>query len=474
MNKTIFFTVLFLVCILGAGAQHQEVSERPAIWKDDSTGRKDTSSLLGALRNGKIHAHFRYFFMATDNAAGLSGYYAHAMGGGLRYETGSFRGFQVGISGFFIYNVGSSDLTRPDPATGQLNRYEIGLFDITNPSNKRDINRLEELFVKYSWKASTARYGKQLLNTPFINLQDGRMRPTEVSGLWIDFNQVKGLRLEGGFLNRISPRSTVRWYSIGESIGLYPSGVNPEGLPSGYKGNLESPGIGMLGATWNAGKNLKVQLWDLTALSLFHTVMIQGDYQWAYTEREKVLAGIQYVRQDALGNGGNADPSMTYFPQGGHSNSISARLGWENKQWEAGVAYTRITKDGRFLVPREWGRDPFYTFMPRERNEGFGDVHAIVVKAATRIPATSFRLELGLGHFSLPDVTNTQLNKYGVPSYNQLNAGMRYAFPGFLEGLDAQLLYVYKQKAGESYNNNKYIINKVDMGLWNLVFNYRF
>jgi hypothetical protein len=31
-------------------------------------------------------------------------------------------------------------------------------------------------------------------------------------------------------------------------------------------------------------------------------------------------------------------------------------------------------------MPREWGRDPFYTFMPRERNEGYGDVNADIDK----------------------------------------------------------------------------------------------
>jgi hypothetical protein len=35
-------------------------------------------------------------------------------------------------------------------------------------------------------------------------------------------------------------------------------------------------------------------------------------------------------------------------------------------------------------MPREWGRDPFY-FMPRERNEGYGDVNAIMTKYNTQI-----------------------------------------------------------------------------------------
>ena len=42
--------------------------------------------------------------MATDNKKGLTDYYAQAIGGGLKYETAPFKGFQAGIGGFFIFN----------------------------------------------------------------------------------------------------------------------------------------------------------------------------------------------------------------------------------------------------------------------------------------------------------------------------------------------------------------------------------
>ena len=71
-----------------------------------------------------------------------------------------------------------------------MNRYEIGLFDIEDPSNKKDIDRLEELYLKYNFKNATITVGKQLINTPFINLQDGRMRPTVVEGVWTEINNV--------------------------------------------------------------------------------------------------------------------------------------------------------------------------------------------------------------------------------------------------------------------------------------------
>lgn len=120
-------------------------------------------------------------------------------------------------------------------------------------------------------------------------------------------------------------------------------------------------------------------------------------------------------------------------------------------------------------MPREWGRDPFFTFLPRERNEGLGDVHAIVGKVNYKISKARITTSVAFGNYNLPEVTEFSLNKYGIPSYNQLNIDIRYKFAGLLKGLETQLLYVFKEKTGNSYGNDKYVINKVDMSLWNLV-----
>jgi hypothetical protein len=125
-------------------------------------------------------------------------------------------------------------------------------------------------------------------------------------------------------------------------------------------------------------------------------------------------------------------------------------------------------------MPREWGRDPFYTFMPRERNEGFGDVNAFVGKLSYATPNFPVKASLSYGLFKLPDVKQVALNKYGLPSYNQLNLELNYEFEGFLEGLEIQGLYVHKSNQGETYENEKYIINKVNMSNYNVVLNFHF
>jgi hypothetical protein len=55
--------------------------------------------------------------MATNNESGLSDYFANALGGGVKFETAKFHNFQFGVSGYYIYNIGSSDLSKIDPIT---------------------------------------------------------------------------------------------------------------------------------------------------------------------------------------------------------------------------------------------------------------------------------------------------------------------------------------------------------------------
>ena len=125
-------------------------------------------------------------------------------------------------------------------------------------------------------------------------------------------------------------------------------------------------------------------------------------------------------------------------------------------------------------MPREWGRDPFYTFLPRERNEGFGDTHAWMLKVKQQFPQQRLQALIGFGYYQLPDVSNSRLNKYGMPSYTQLNLDIQYQFTGLLKGMQAQLLYVYKGQEGNSYGNDKYVIHKVNTSLFNLILNYQF
>ncbi|MBO9205263.1 MULTISPECIES: hypothetical protein [Niastella] len=266
----------------------------------------------------------------------------------------------------------------------------------------------------------------------------------------------------------------MQWFSVAGSMGRYPQGTNIDGTKGNYLNNLQSKGVGLLGIHWQPGVNLHLQLWEQYADNLFNTAMLQATYKVPAGANANWLAELQYIRQDVLNRGGNADPVKTYFNKGNKVNIISSRAGWENKKTRLLMNYTRIKAGGRFTMPREWGTEPFFTFLNRERSEGVGDFHALSVTVKWEFPKQRLTMEAGYGSYYLPDVKEYALNKYGVPSYEHSKIGVEYSFGGVFTNMKVSALYVYKGKKGDDYNNLRYVINKIDLSHFALVVNYRF
>ncbi|MBP6826699.1 MAG: OprD family outer membrane porin [Saprospiraceae bacterium] len=449
----------------------------PAVSPAQQTAPPDSTpvrTMAGAFRKGSTQGHVRSFLMATDNARQLSDHRALAAGGALTFQTAPFHGFRAGVGVSFDFHLGSTDLSAKDSITRAANRYETGLFDLTTPGDYRHLNRVEALWLQYEKGRFSIVLGKQSIQTPFINPQDGRMKPTAEEGVRAVFSPDKSLKIETGWLWRIAPRSTVEWVSIEKSLGLYPGGLNPDGTASAYGGHVSSKGIGLAGITKSWGKHSKIQVWEQWVHNVFNTVFVEAVRIFPVARDQNISIGIQAMHQNALADGGNADPTETYMTRGGRSNAVSTRIDWQRGEWRLGAAYTRVTADGRFLAPREWGREPFYTFMARERIEGSGDSHSATLRAAWQPAGGRWRAEVAYGHFYLPDVKNTALNKYGFPSFRQLNVDLKYTFGSDLKGLTMEALLVYKGSMGDTYGNDKYVINKVGMIHYDLMLNYLF
>ncbi len=472
MQKIVFTAIFLMVSVFGKAQifPYLHHTER-------NRDKSDTTTLQHFFRNGEFYGHARYYFMATDNDRDLTDFYSNAFGMGIGYETGKYKGFQIGVSGFFIYNIGSSDLTKPDPKTGAFSRYEVGQFDMTNFANKHDMDRLEDLYIKYSYKNNAVKFGKQHIRTPFINPQDGRMRPTLVEGLMAEVNPTNNLKIEAGWLYAVSPRSTVSYFKIGESIGVFPVGVNPDGTRSGYAGNLHSNGVYYIGLNQQIKKQFRMQAWYQLIDNIQQSALLQVNAEPTISNANKLklLLGAQFIQQQAVNHGGNANQSKTFVQHGSMAQTFGFRLGVSKPgNWQITTNYNRITDKGRYLMPREWGRDPFFTFMPRERNEGLQNVHAATITGNKTFGKSGWKSEIGYGRFILPEPTDFARNKFGMPSYWQLNADIRYHFKHFWHGLEMQLLYVYKGNLGNTYDNDRFVINKVNMSLYNVVLNYHF
>ena len=434
---------------------------------------KDSVCLKDCLLKAHWEAHSRTFAMSTFNEGNLKDDYALASGAGIGVLTRPLYGFQVGVSGFFMYNLMSSNIDELDPTTQQPNRYEVGLFDVENHSNHNDLDRLEELYVKYTLSKSSIMVGKVNLNTPFFNPQDGRMRPTLEEGVWVSIKESTKIGLNGGWIWDVSPRSTVKWFTLSESMGVYPSGVSTIGKRSEYEENITgNSGMAVANVYFNPSRKLKINVWDGFLENVMNTALIEFNFEQE-KQKFKVYEGLIYLHQDALNNGGNVNQNLSYTNRGAQSNVISAQIGLKNKKINTSLNYTHITGDGRYLMPREWGKEIFYTFLPRERNEGFGNVHAIMTKTAFSFLNSRLKTSIGYGYYHLPDPKDYRLNKYGMPSYQQINADASYVFGKFFKGLELRALVAWKLKQGEDYDNARFVYNKVNMVNFNFILDFR-
>ena len=214
MRDLFILTICVVFCQSKLSAQHQEIGEKPDLWRGTKKEVKDSTALINYFQAGQFKGHIRSYSSLTQNTGSLTDYFANAVGGGMRYQTELYYHFDAVFSVFFIFNVGSSALEKPDKETGVLNRYENQLFDMLNRADKTGIERMEELFIRYSRKNGYISFGKQLINTPLINLQDGRMRPTGIEGLVSEFKLLENLRIVAAWIWDFSPRGTNDWFSV--------------------------------------------------------------------------------------------------------------------------------------------------------------------------------------------------------------------------------------------------------------------
>ena len=457
-----------LSIVLSQGVQAQD--NVPGI---DSLEVGSELSLGEHIKAGNVDFHLRSFFMGTQNKGTLMDYHTQAIGAGIGYHSNPFKGFQVGFSGFFVFQLYAHNLNQMDPSTGNFNRYEVLLYDMNDLENTKDLDRLEDLYLSYRLKGFKAVYGRQKVNTPLLNEQDNRMRPNIFNGLTVHY-ETKSWNWMAAWYNHVTMRGTVNWYSIENSLGVYPFGRNVYGTSSGYKGNISSKGIGVLGATYQKNNSPKVQVWNYIAENVFLINFAQADTKMDLGSMD-LLLGAQGFSQFAINDGGNPDPLLTYMMRGERSAGFGAKVGLKHRGNSFTLNYLELADKGRFLFPREWGRETFYASLSRERFEGNGGSTALTAKY-------EFSLQnhprvtglLGASTVDNPNIALFSRNKYGVPSYYHFAGAVDYTFDRYLEGMKLKFLLV--NKTGKNPNEVPDInrINRVDLWNLNIVVDYKF
>lgn len=414
---------------------------------------------------------FRSFWMNTsytnealrsDHALGLTSLIGGKIIASKKWE------FQAGYRVFA--NAFSSDFWVPDPVTGQANRYESGLFNLLDPQD-RFFGRLELLSLAYTHSKFGVKVGKMGIQSDWVNAQDGRLSPTVVEGVHAWFVPATNWKVTGWAINRMNVRGSKDWLTVGETIGFFPQGRSPFGKPSAYLGNTTSPWLGILELEGKMKGGRSLRFSQTYAANVFATY-------WATYEKtsKKSLgiwtSGIQAGMQHGLGDGGNADSQKQYKSPSDLNFAVSAKLNWKKGPWETQLSATQVGGKGRWLSPREWGKDAWYTFIPRERNEGFETVTAAVGYLSYRFEEVGIQVYTFAGIHILPDPQDAAANKYNFPSYRQHNLGLRYV-PKNLKNLDFHLILVVKEPLTNQKLSTVQQYNKVNLLHFNGLINWK-
>ena len=410
---------------------------------------------------GELSGQWRTFYMSTQNRGGLQDFYALATGGKIQYIQPLGDHFRVGGAVYTIYNLGIQDLT--------ASRYEAALFDVRD-LNDPFVALLGEAYLQVYGDKHDLKIGRMKLNTPFMNPTDGWMLPTLEQGIWYEYNSTEKYSFKAGVINATA-RGTDKFYHIGDGIGNFGRGSNPDGTPSGYAGNTHSDYVAMVNVDWKPIENITLQVWDILIDNIANSTIVKPIIA---LDDSGTKLSFEWLQQNRIGNGGNADESMRYF-QSNQSNVVGAQIEWKMGPSKFTAGYDHILKGGRLLIPREWGREPLFTFQRRERSEGSANNHGAVLahERIFSVNESSLRTVTSIGHQWKQAISNAADNKYALPDYTHLTVDLFYSFDK-IENFKPEFLFVYKFSNSDFNKNPSVIFNKVDMFQLNLILNYNF
>lgn len=458
----------------------------PSIWGqedcynyDHHTHPEDTTHEVHSVKEfftgGKLEGHMRNYFMATYNQGDLKDYWANGTGGALAYRTDIWKGLKFGVKGIFTFNTASSDLNEVDTLVGKSAKWEKELFDVNRPYVTHDLDRLEELYIKYHYKSSFATFGKIDINQgPLLLKRDGRMKPFVYKGFWSEFNEVKKTKINLGWIYSVSARGMTEWHNLSEAIGLNNNGYQPDGSKAHYHEHVHTDGLFVLGVEHELTPHLKIKAFDYYLHHLTNINWFQLDY-----DKEHIVAGLQYVHEFADPQQKHLNYVNRYYQPNEQANIVAGQFGWQSLDKKISItgAYLRGFDTGRFIFPKELTREGFYVSQPRSWIEGFGEVDVIALRSLFQFKKkglSNWSMDIRLQHIMTKGCDDYVNNKYGDPSSFQGIFLVNYSPKKYLTGVHFTFMYVGKYTPDSESLSYAQTFYKTNLHHLNLIMNIYF
>jgi hypothetical protein len=386
------------------------------------------------------------------------------------YSPNSWLSFKM--AGVGLVNYVTDNLLVIDPTTGFGPIYEANLWSPRYMSGTSEF-MLSETSATFKLKRHSLEIGRFVKDTPIMNGEKWPF-PNALQGLWYKMQQSNKIQLQFGLINRIASRFSGDFLWMGESIGQAGWGVGLDGNLSQYYMATSSDYLGILNFSWESKKGLKLNIWDYHLDNISNTLFLETD---VLLSPEKQLSfSAQAIIQSRIGEGGNANPDLRYFTDE-QSYSFGFRLKKKFEQSSLELNYNRITGNGRMLMPREWGVEPFYTLQRRTRLEGASGATSLVARYNQAIIKSygefNFSTSAGLHDLANPRIDYAE-NKYFQPSNVNLDLAVKFSPVKHLKGASLELFLMHRFLNQDIENEPEYIINRVNFTQIDITFNYTF
>ncbi len=318
---------------------------------------EDLSSMF---TEGKASGQIRYFFIDREyqgSAGNETHRNANAIGGHLKFETGSYSGLSSAIS---FYTTNGLFLKSPIDDYAQNDMTLLG-------SGNENYSMIGELYGLYTYGNTTFKGGRQKLDTPMAGSDDARMLPNLFEAYLLINTDIPDTTLIGGHVTRFAQGTFGRVYNGGLlSVTSGYSAVDSrdqvgEFVNMGtYAVGEATDGVSVLSATYTGVENLKLQLWDYYAYDLLNVIYGEANFSWKclLTDALKPFVGAQFIKENSIGDEFAGEVDSLYW---------GAKFGVKVENLTVYGAYSQTTAndegDGALenAIITPWGGMPAYT-----------------------------------------------------------------------------------------------------------------
>jgi len=376
------------------------------------------NDLASAFKEGKASGTLRVLSFSRDFDSGTD-WSSLAIGGILNYKTAPLAGFSMGV-GFKTAQAGSWQSDSKKAYSGLL------------PASKESYSALNEYYLQYEGFDTQVKLGAQYLNTPWVNGWDVRMTPLAYRGIGIVNKSLKGITLQGYYLDSFMDWTNDYW----------------ETMAAGLTGKrTDDGGAFVFGSDLGMVKDLKIRLWYYLFQDVMSNYYFQGKYKYKINKDFTCDVDLRYLKQNDAGD--ELAGSIDTYTAGGWVglSAFGAKLS---------LGYAKVGDDD---IKYPFGHSRIITQQVYASNWAKSDVYGVkLAYDFGYIGVKGLSTYVFYANYQVPD--DIAAGKYD--NTTETDFSLKYNFGGALKGLSAWARYAIIDKeestGGVDFNDMRFYL----------------